>query len=131
MQNNVKKKFEKAKSTCLSLGMDTYILESFLVSYINQTEATLKQLSIYSLQYTTTFQKLWHVIDFFYFRSFYTLMIKQIPAMIPMIGGEAVITKFVLLLIWNFIVKLTILKSSWVLANHLCYLNVNCISSSI
>ena len=58
-------------------------------------------------------------------------MAKQTPAMIPMMGEEAVVTKFAFLLIWNFAANFSILKSSWVLGNHLSYLNVNFISSSI
>ena len=84
-----------------------------------------------SLYDTPTFQKLWHVIDFIFFRNLYTSMAKQTPAIIPMMGEETVVTKFAFLLIWNFVINFTILKSSWVLANHLCYLNVNFISSSI
>ena len=58
-------------------------------------------------------------------------MAKQTPAMIPMMEEETVTPKFAFLLMWNFVVDFTIRKSSWVLANHLCYLNVNFISSSI
>ena len=84
-----------------------------------------------SLYDTPTFEKLWHVIDFIFFRDFYTSMAKQTPAMIPVMGEQAVVTKFAFLLIQNFVLNLTILKSSWALANHLRYLNVNFISSSI
>ena len=61
-----------------------------------------------SLYNTPSFQKLWHVIDFIFFRNFYTSMAKQTPAMIPMMGEEAVVTKFAFLLIWNFVVNFTI-----------------------
>ena len=91
----------------------------------------LKHRSTYSLYYTPTFQKLWHVINFIYFMSFYISTVKQITAMIPVIEEKAVVNKFLLLLIWNFVVNFTILKSSWMLAIDLRYLNVNCISSSI
>ena len=77
-----------------------------------------------NLNDTLTFQKLWHVIDFIFFRNIYTSMAKQTPAMIPMMGEETVVTKLAILLIWSFVVNFTILKSSWVLTNHLCYLNV-------
>ena len=80
---------------------------------------------------TPTFQKFWNVIDFIFFSSFYTSMAKQTPDMIAMMREEAVVTKFAFLLIWNFVANFSILKSSWVLENHLCYLNVNFISSSI
>ena len=72
-----------------------------------------------SLYDTKTFQKLWHLIDFIFFRTFNTLMARQTPAMIPMMGEEAVVTKFAFLLIWNLVVNFTILKNSWVFANHL------------
>ena len=72
-----------------------------------------------SLYDTPTFQKLWHVIDFIFFSYFYTSVAKQTPAMIPMMGEEAVVTKFAFLLIWNLVVNFTILKNSWVFANHL------------
>ena len=80
---------------------------------------------------TPTFQKLWDVIDFIYFRNFYTSITTQTPAMMPMMGKEAVVNKFTFLLIWNFIINFTIIKSSWMLANHLRYLNVNFIPGSI
>ena len=44
---------------------------------------------------------------------------------------EAVVTKFAFLVIWNFVENFAILKGSWVLTNHLRYLNVIFISSSI
>ena len=40
------------------------------------------------------FKKLGHVVDFIYFRNFYTSMAKQTPDLISMIGKEAVVTKF-------------------------------------
>ena len=83
------------------------------------TPNILKYSFIDSLYDTPTFQKLWHVIDFIFFRNFYTSMAKQTPAMIPMMGEEAVVTKFAFLLIWNLVVNFTILKNSWVFANHL------------
>ena len=61
------------------------------------TPNILKYSFIDSLYDTPTFQKLWHVIDFIYFRNFYTSMAKQTPAMIPMMGKEAVVTKFTFL----------------------------------
>ena len=58
-------------------------------------------------------------------------MAKQNPAMIPVMGEEAVVPEFVFLMIWNFVLNFAILKSSWVLANDLCFLNVNFILNSI
>ena len=37
------------------------------------------------------------MVDFIYFRNVYTLMAKETPAMIPMMGKETVGTKFALL----------------------------------
>ena len=48
----------------------------------------------------------------------------------PMMGKEAVVTTFTFC-IWNFVINFTVVKSSWVFANYLRYLNVNFISSSI
>ena len=61
------------------------------------TPNILKYSFIDSLYDTPTFQKLWHVIDFIYFRNFYTSMAKKTPAMIPMMGKEAVVIKFTFL----------------------------------
>ena len=61
-----------------------------------------------SLYETPTFQKLWHVIDFIFFRNFYASIAKQTLAMTPMMGEEAFVTKFAFLLIWNFVVNFTI-----------------------
>ena len=58
----------------------------------------------YSLYYILTFQKLWHVIDFIYFRRFYISVAKQIR-IIPMMEKKAVVTKFSLLLKRNFFVN--------------------------
>ena len=60
-----------------------------------------------SLYDTPTFQKLWHVIDFIFFSNFYTSMAKQTPAMLPIMGEEAVVTNFAFLLIWNFVLLVT------------------------
>ena len=54
-----------------------------------------------SLYYSPTFQKVWHLIDYIYFRSFYTSITNQLPAMIPMMAKEAVVTKCSLLLLWT------------------------------
>ena len=58
-------------------------------------------------------------------------MAKQNPAMISVMGEEAVVPEFVFLMIWNFVLNFAILKSSWVLANDLYFLNVNFILNSI
>ena len=42
-----------------------------------------------SLYDTPNFQKLWYVIDFIFFRNFYTSMAKWTPAMTPMMGEES------------------------------------------
>ena len=41
-----------------------------------------------SLYYTPIYQKLWHMIDFIYFRNFCTSMAMQVPAIIPMMAKE-------------------------------------------
>ena len=138
MQNNIKRKMLKnLKKTYLSSGIDTLlILKSKFFGLITltgiiYTPNILNHWFTNSLYDTPTFQKFWHVIYFIFFRNFYTSMAKQTPVMIPMMGEEAVVTKFAFLLIWNFVVNFPILKSSWVLANHLCFLNVSFTSSSI
>ena len=65
-----------------------------------------KHLPTDSLYYTATFQKLWHAIDFIYFRSFYTLIARKVTAMIPLMEEETTVTrfsfyKFVHFLFWN------------------------------
>ena len=131
MQNNIKRKLLKKLKVLTLEFRDRYstdILEIqkffglIILMGIIYTPNILKHWFTDSLYDTPTFQKLWHVIDFIFFRNFYTSMAKQ---------TLAVVTKFPFLLIWNFVVNFTILKSSWVLANSLCYLNVNFISSSI
>ena len=61
---------------------------------IINTQNILKHWLTDNLYDTPTFQKLWRVIDFIYFRNFYTSMTKQTPAMIPVMEKEAVVTKF-------------------------------------
>ena len=140
MQNNIKRKLLKKLKVITLEFRDRYstdILEIqkffglIILMGIIYTPNILKHWFTDSLYDTPTFQKLWHVIDFIFFSYFYTSVAKQTPAMIPMIGEEAVVTKFAFLLIWNFLVNFAILKSSWVLENHLCYLNVSFISKSI
>ena len=59
----------------------------------------LKQWFTDGLYDTPTFQKLFHVIDFIYVRTFYISMAKKTPAMIPMMGEETVVKNFAFLLI--------------------------------
>ena len=95
---------EKLKA--LTLVLDRYstdILEIqkffglIILTGIIYTPNILKHWFTDGLYDTPTFQKLWHVIDFIYFRKFYTSMAKKIPAMISMIGKEAAVTKFAFL----------------------------------
>ena len=70
------------------------------------TPNILKHCYIDSLYDTPTFQKLWHVIDLIYFRNVYISMAKQAPAVMPIMGKEAIFTKVPFSLIWNFVISL-------------------------
>ena len=74
-----------------------------------------------SLYYAPMFQTLWQVIDFIYFRSFYTSMVLQISAMIPIMVKKTTVIKFDLLLKWDVVLNFNILESSCVLAYHLYF----------
>ena len=139
MQKNIERKtLKKLKAITLSSEIDTLLMflksKSFWshnlmgIIYIPNI---LKHWFTDSLYDSPNIQMLWHVIDSIYFSNFSTSIAKQTPAMIPMMGKEAVFTQFAFLPIWNFVVNFTILKSSSVFANHLRYLNANFISSSI
>ena len=64
------------------------------------------------------------MIDFTDLKRFYTSRTIHVPAMIPMMTKETVVTRFIPLLKWNVIASCTILESSCVLTNHLGYLKV-------
>ena len=102
-----KKNVKTAKSIYLSPGIVTLLIflksKSFfgllVLMGIIDTPNILKHWFTDSLYDTLTFQKLSHVIDFIYFRNLYTSITKETPAMMPMMGKEAVVTKFTFLLI--------------------------------
>ena len=109
MQNNIKrKKLKKVKALTLVEGqilIDTYILEikmlfglTIFMGIISKPNI-LKQWS--TLYYTPTFLKVmicdrFRLLQEFLHFKFNTNFTLQIPAIVPMMGEEAVVTKFVL-----------------------------------
>ena len=106
MQNNIK--MLKKLKDFLSSEIDTLLIflkSKFfgLIVFMGSIYRPniLKHRFTDSLHDTPNFQKLWHVIDFIYFRGFYAPVTKQTPAAILMMGKEAAVTKFVFLLTWT------------------------------